>query len=748
MSSDPVALITGRGHFVDDEIPAGTLHASFARSPLAHAIVNGIDTSAPHGGSIIVHTAATLDPPPIPAQMRPTAPAAVGMARPVLATDRVRYVGEPLALALAPRAVDAADGSDSVWAELDPLPEVVDPAASEHSTTLLFPDSESNVVSRSARGRADAPLPDSPVTLDLTIRHTRVAAVPIETLAILAIPRDGRVEIWCGSQQPHRLLRALTAIFGVAEDVFRVRVPDVGGAFGLKGPLYPEYIAVIAAAMTHDRPVLWRERRREAFSGGVHGRGMQHRIRLAGSEDGTIHAARLDILADLGAYPQSGFMVGETAAAIGAGPYRVDDVGVSITAVVTNTAPTGPYRGAGRPEAAMALERAVDEYARRIGIEPVEVRRRNLIDASDLPYHSPTGAIYDSGDYRRALDLAVSAVDLAAIRSRQRAGAGSDADPIGVGFATFVEPAGGPASSGEYGAVDIATDGGITIRTGSTPAGQPHDRTWSRLVAELFDIEPDTISIIAGDTDRVARGEGTFGSRSTQLTGSALVLSAGRLLDRTRELAAAMVEADPRDLRVEEGGFVVAGSPETRITLAEVASFAHDQGEELFEEEFHIPGAQTFPYGTHAAIVTIARETGEVRIERIVAVDDCGTVLDHSGLDGQLRGAIVQGIGQALFEGIAYRPDGQPLTASLMDYAIPRASDVPAIDLDNFVTPAANPLGAKGAGESGIVGVPAAILNAVMDALAPAGVADLDLPLRPGTVWQAMSPSSGDEQAT
>jgi aerobic carbon-monoxide dehydrogenase large subunit len=742
VSSTSAELISGRGRFIDDLVPDGTLHAAFARSHLAHAVIEGIDVGS-RRADVVIHTAETLQAPSIPAQMRAGAPPAHGMARAPLANERVRYVGEPLAMVLAPSAATAEDATGDVWAELQPLPHVIDPDAAATDEVVIFPGAGTNIVNRSTRGAGDLPIPDAEIVVDLTIKHSRLAGVPMETLGILAIPGNGRVEIWCGSQQPHRLLRALNLVFGIEDSQLRVRVPDVGGAFGIKGPLYPEYVAVVAAALHHDRPVLWRERRREAFTGGVHGRGMQHRIRLAGQRDGTITAVRIDILGDLGAYPQSGFMIPETAAAIAAGPYRVEDVGVVVTSVVTNTAPTGPYRGAGRPEAAMAMERAVDEFARRLKREPARVRSQNLIRSTEMPYTSPTGLIYDGGDYGRALAMACDEIGLDEFRVRQQNRIEEGGDPIGLGFATFIEPAGGPASSGEYSAVEIDSTGTLVIRTGSTPAGQQHDRTWRGLVAPVFDVDDDQITVISGDTDEVPRGEGTFGSRSTQLTGVGLKLCSTRLVERARRLAAELLEANHEDLEVRQGAFAVVGSPQIRVTLAQIATHALAIGTELAETEFHSPGAQTFPYGTHAAEVSIDRDTGEVRIERLVAIDDAGKILDPRGADGQLWGGITQGVGQALLEGIRYSEEGQLLTSSLMDYSIPHATDIPPLVLGHIETPAPNALGAKGIGESGSVGIPAAVLNAVIDALAPYGVTDLTLPLHPARVWSAMQQASG-----
>lgn len=372
-------------------------------------------------------------------------------------------------------------------------------------------------------------------------------------------------------------------------------------------------------------------------------------------------------------------------------------------------------------------------------MDPIEVRRRNLIPASAMPFANPTGAVYDGGDYQRALEMAADLIDVPKFRAEQgeRRRSGHDS-LLGLGIATFVEPAGGSTASGEYGKVEIERDGTICIRTGSTSAGQPHALTWRRVVAELFDADPASIRFVSGDTAEIQAGVGTFGSRSTQLGAVAVVRTGRRVLERAKEIAAALLEASPSDIRVESGGFAVAGVPDLRVELREVAERAHATGEGLFAEEMYDPGAQTFPYGTHAAVVEVSRETGAVRILRIVAVDDCGNILDPSGVAGQLYGGLAQGIGQALFEEVEYREDGQLLSGSLMDYQLPRAADIPPIILGHLATPAANELGVKGVGESGVIGLPVAILNAVMDALGGDGMHDVELPLRPAQLWEAL----------
>ncbi len=739
MISSPLDLVTGRGRFVDDDLPEGTLHAVFVRAGVPHGVLETVDIelAVAMPGVIAIDTAATLQAADIPGQIRPAAPPTHEMTRPLLARGRVRFSGEPVALVLAERPEQAVDAADSIWPDVEPLPAVVDPDAAVVGETLLFPEAGTNVVAHKELG-SDGPEPDGDVSVEMTIRHPRLAAVPIEPLAALAVPDGEAVTLWCGHQSPHRLLSVLERVLPAGSSV-RVRVPDVGGAFGSKGQVPAEYLAVAAAALQHQRPVLWRERRREHFAGGHHGRGMIHRVRLVGDLDGRIRSISLDIVGDLGAYPQVGFMVPNRAAGIGAGPYLPDHVRVTMTSVVTNTAPTGPYRGAGRPEAAAALERAVDEFARRVGMDPLDVRRRNLIPPDAMPFTTPTGSVYDGGDYRKALDLAAELIDVDAVRTRQQEARQSDSGPlIGLGFATFVEPAGGPVSSGEYGRVDVLRNGTVVIRTGSTSTGQPHRAVWSSVVGEVFDIDPSSIEFIAGDTGEVRDGGGTYGSRSTQYGAVAAFRSAREVLEQAREVAADMLGALPERVRVEAGGFAVEGSLERRVDLSAVAARAADDGKELMAEEWYAPGANTFPYGTHAAVVAVDRDTGAVAIERVVAVDDAGTLLDPEGARGQLHGGLTQGIGQALSEVVEYREDGQLLTGSLMDYHPPRASTVPPFVIGELTTPAPNDLGVKGAGESGTIGLPVAILNAVVDALGGEGLEDLSMPLRPARVWDAM----------
>jgi carbon-monoxide dehydrogenase large subunit len=517
----------------------------------------------------------------------------------------------------------------------------------------------------------------------------------------------------------------------------RVIVPDVGGAFGMKGMLFPEYLVVAACALRTGRPVGWTETRTEHFLGGTHGRSMRHRVRLAGERSGRLRAAEIDITADVGAYPHNGALIPTLSAWVAQGPYDLEQLRVRTTSVVTNAAPTGSYRGAGRPEAAYALERAVDAFARAAGVDPVAVRRTSLIRSAQLPYRTRTGALYDSGDYAGALERALTLIDADGVRAAQRDGP-PEGTALGLGVAVFIERAGGQPDSSEYARVELTPDGPIA-RVGTADSGQGHATVWSDIVAGILGADPTEVLVIAGDTDQVAEGTGTFASRSAQLAGTALHRTATVVRERTTQVAATMLEADPRDLVVTGDAVHVAGDPSGGVPLAAVIARAADDGVPLAAEEAWSANAQTFPYGAYAAVVAVDLATGLVTLRRIVAVDDCGRVLHPAIVEGQTHGSLAQGIGQALYEHVRYRPDGQPQVSSLIDYHAPAAPDLPPFTTDRLVTPApSNPLGVKGGGEAGCIGAPPAIVNATLDALRPHGVTHLDMPLHPERVWRAL----------
>jgi carbon-monoxide dehydrogenase large subunit len=734
-------LVTGAGRYVADLAPPETVHLAFVRSTEAHARITGVDTSSLDSPEVLgVFTGAELGLIDIPGDS--TAVQAPDFARPHLASEKVRYVGEPVAVVAAVSAAAALDAADLVWVDYETLPAVVDPRASLDDDVLLHEAAGTNVVYRSELVVGEA-RDQYEVVAEIEATNQRLAPTSIEPLGILAVPEDdGRLTVYVGHQRPHGMKARLCELLPIEADKLRVVVPDVGGAFGMKGMTYPEYTVAAAVALRLGRPVIWVERRREHMSGGTHGRGSVHKVRLMGTSAGRIQRVEIDVLADVGAYPHNGATIPIFSRLVAFGLYDIPNASLTTTSVVTNTAPTGSYRGAGRPEAAFAIERAIDVFARSAGLDPVEVRLINFIPSSSLPYRTATGALYDSGDYAAALRRAVELVGLGEIRQEQRERLATGRDPIGVGFGAFVERAGGGVDGGEYGRIEVDREGRVTLRTGSASSGQGHETAWAQVAAAALGLAPEAVTFVAGDTDQVARGMGTFASRSAQIGAAAIWRTAHVVRRRAIELAAGLLEASPADVELADGFFSIIGVPGTEMGWAQVAAAAHDRGIDLSEEEWFVPGAQTFPYGVHGAVVEVSLETGEVRLDRLVAVDDCGNVLNPMIVEGQLHGSLMQGIGQALYEGILYSGEGQLLTSTLMDYAIPRAGDAPPITSERLVHPApSNPLGVKGTGEAGCIGAPPAIVNAALDALAPYGVTDLQMPLRAATVWAALSRS-------
>jgi carbon-monoxide dehydrogenase large subunit len=735
-------LVTGQARFVGDLHEPGVAWCVFVRSMQAHGRLDPVDTSAARDapGVLAAWAAADLDLRDIPGVTGP-GPPAPAMSRPPLARGRVRYAGEPVAAIVAQDRASAVDASELVSAWVEPEPVVTDVDTALAGEALLFPEAGTNVVARtSLPGTARDPASGEwPVRVAVTIDNQRIAPVPVEPLGIKVRPEpDGRLTVWCGHQAPHRLRRQLASLLGVPEPRIRVIVPDVGGAFGQKGMLFPEYLVVAAAALRLQRPVMWVATRYEQFIGGTHGRAQRHRIELAGDAGGRIRSAQVEITADVGAYPHNGSQVPGFTAYMATGAYDIADLRLTTTIAVTNRAPTGSYRGAGRPEAAYAIERAVDAFARAAGLDPAEVRRRNFIAADAMPYRTATGALYDSGDYARALDMALDLAGAPAVRDEQRRRREQRRNPIGLGIGAFVERAGGAPDSSEHVRVEV-DGGGLTVRVGTSASGQGHETVWSQIVAEVFDSDPDLVTVIAGDTDEVAEGTGTFASRSAQIAGSAVHRVGTVVRDRARDLVAEMFEADPGDIRVAGGAFGIAGEPGHAVPLGEVAAFAAARGQALDAQETWSPHAQTFPYGVHVAVVEVDLDTGEVSLRTMVAVDDCGNVINPQIVEGQVHGSLLQGIGQALYEAVEYDDAGQPLTTSLAEYLAPTAPDAPDFVTGRLVSPApSNPLGAKGTGEAGCIGAPPAIVNAVLDALAPYGVTTLDMPLSPQRVWRAL----------
>jgi carbon-monoxide dehydrogenase large subunit len=737
--------VTGHGSYVADLVDESTLHTAFVRSPIAHGTLTSpdLDDALSMPGVVAAHRADTLSLPDLPPSPGgPGVAAATGMGQPPLASERVRYVGEPVAVVVAESAAQAVDGAEAIWPEVEPLPVVTDLRTAHTSDVLLFPDTGSNLVEERTI-TSPGKVPDYERTAEIEMVIPRISPVTIEPLAILARPTPHGLEVWCGHQAPGRLPKTLGPVLGLDPSHIRARVPDVGGAFGTKGPFYPEYAVVAALAHILGRPVVWIQTRSEQMITGTHGRGMIVKGRIGGDSDGRIRGLHYEITGDMGAYPNAGSRIPFFTQYVAQGLYDVDYYEATARAVVTNRAPTGPYRGAGRPEGAIAVESLVDAFAAEIGVAPEEVRFKSFLQPESWPHATHTGALYDSGDYRAALQLALDTVEVEKWRAEQARRREIDADPIGIGIGSFIERAGGAKGTGEYGRVDLLSDGSIVVRTGSTPSGQGHRTVWSEIVAGVFSVPLDRISFISGDTHDVADSVGSFGSRSAQLGGSAVFRTATQVRDQARKVASEMLEASEADLELVDGAFRVVGSPGSEIPLADVATRAGDLGIDLAADEMFSPDAQTFPYGAHIAVVEVLRETGEVRVLQLVAVDDCGNVINPMIVEGQLHGSVMQGLGSALLESIVYDDDGQPLTTNLVTYLIPTANQPMPLTSKRLVSPApSNPLGAKGAGEAGCIGIPPAILNAVRDALRPDGVTGLDLPLTQSRVWQAINAST------
>jgi len=764
-------LLRGRRPFVADLSTAGVLHARFVRSSAAHASIRNLDVAPARraDGVVAVFTAADLDlpglgefPPPPPGSDR------AHLRRPVLARERVRFVGEAIAVVVATSEAAAADAAELVEVDLDPLPALVDPlAAVGADAPLLFPEAGTNVVidlgapgpagtagtgpgvqaSRSPWYAGSHPLGEAAGaarddagghTIRARFHNQRVAPVPLEPSGVLARPgAGGRLTVWTSTQAPFGVRAGLCGALGLSEDEVRVIAPAVGGGFGAKGGLSPEQVVVAAAALALGRPVRWVETRSENLVAMAHGRGQVQDVELTAGADGTFRRLRAHTVTDVGAYPWRGGIPTRTARLMANGPYRLPALEVRSLAVVTNTTPVGPYRGAGRPEATSMLERAVDLMAAELGMDPVELRRRNLLRPEEFPYETATGASYDSGDYAAALDAAVDLVGYdelrATQRSRRRAG---DPNALGIGVACFCEISG---SGSEYGAVRVGTDGAVTVTTGASPHGQGHETTLAQVVAEVLGVGLADVRVVHSDTAAVPRGVGTFGSRSGQLAGSAAHRSAEEVLTTARDLAARLLEADPADIVADGGRLSVAGVPARGLGWAELAREADAAGVTLAAEDDFAQAGGTYPFGTHVAVVEVDTETGRVALRRLVAVDDCGTVVNPIIVAGQVHGGLAQGVAQALFEAVSYDAEGNPLTATLIDYLVPSAADLPSFELGETVTPSPrNPLGVKGIGESGSVGATAAVQLAVLDALRPFGVVHLDPPYSPERVWTAL----------
>ena len=738
-TEDPGLLTGSQRYLADLELP-DRLHAVFVRSDVAHGTIEEIhlDDARAMPGVVEVLTAAELGVAP----HHGFATVHDDFARPPLADGTVRFVGEPIAVVLAETFERGEDAAELVWADIEPLPALVGAeAALDGEAVAIFPDHGSNeAVVFVDRNRADLD------TADVVVRgryvNQRMAVVPMEPdCAAAAVGDDGRLTVWASTQMPHALHGQVAAALEIEPSDVRVITPQVGGGFGGKAGIHPEYTVVAAAARRTGRPVVWVPPRSDDMKALPHSRGQIQYAELGCTNDGDFTGLRVRLVGDAGAYPTVGAMLPGGTRRMAQGTYAFPSIEFDVAVAVTNTTPMGAYRGAGRPEATALLERLVDQAALELGIDPIELRRRNLLGDDVFPFRTITGNTYDSGRYLVPLERVAELVGYDDLRAEQAARRERGDDVLlGIGVAAYVEiTAGGGAD--EFGAVEVHADGSATIYAGTQSHGQGHQTAYAMLVADQTGIPVERITLVDGDTDLVRTGGGTGGSRSLQLGGSAVRGATEAMVTKAKELAARTLEADVADIVVDTatGTIGVAGVPAQALTWGDLAERAAAEGDPLEGDfDFHQDGA-TFPFGAHIAVVEVDRLTGRVRLVRHVAVDDCGTVLSPLLVNGQQHGGIAAGVGQALYEEVLFDDDGNPVTSNMADYGIPSAAELPMFEVHSTETPTPlNPLGAKGIGEAATIGSTPAVQNAVIDALAHLGVRHIDLPCTPERVWRTI----------
>jgi aerobic carbon-monoxide dehydrogenase large subunit len=754
-------LLHGLGRYSEDVDVPRQVHAVLVRSPHAHARISALDTRAAREapGVLTVLTGADLaadgvgNMPTDRTRKRRDGSPAFATPRPLLARERVRHVGDPVALVIADTRERAADAAERVAVEYEPLPAIAATAdARKPGAPPVWDEAPDNVAFVWSAGPKDAVTrafeSASHVTrLDFVV--SRVAVAPMEPRAAVGEydRRTERYTLHTGIQGPHGTRTLLAATLGVEQNRVRVISADVGGSFGMRSGLYPEMALVLWAAKRLGRPVKWASNRREAMVTDEAGRDNVSTVELALDRDGTFLALRIAVTLNVGAYltPRSAGPGTNNVGGV-AGVYRTPAIHHETTGVYTNTTPTGPYRGAGRPEATYAIERVIDVAARELGIDPVELRRRNLIPPSAMPFKTGLVFTYDCGDFARGMDMALSRADHAGFAKR-RAQARERGKLLGLGIANAIEVAGGPytAVNPDIAQIRVNPDGSVTLFAGSTTMGQGNDTAFTQIIADRLGVPPTRVQVLSGDTDALGSGRGNGGSGALTVGGSAVLRATEKIIERGRRIAAHALEAAVEDVALRDGRFTVAGT-DKGVTFADVARAAYvpRQLPPGFEPGFSetaafTPPAVTFPNGCHVCEVEIDEATGVVRIVRHTVVDDVGRIVNPMLVKGQIHGGVVQGLGQGLFESLVYDDAGQLLAGSFMDYAMPRADDVPSFEVDSYEVPTrVNPLGAKGVGEAGTVGALPALMNAVNDALAPLGVRHLDMPVTPERVWRAL----------
>ncbi len=770
-------MITGRGRYLDDISVPGMLYAAIVRSPEAHAKITSIDTSAAaqRDDVIAVYTHDDLAGDFAAPMAMVWSPPGVEIKTPEywpLSRGEVKHVGEAVAVVIGTDRYSVVDAAEEVVVEYEPLPVVVDPEkALEDGSPLVWEQFGTNHTHQwtVSGGDIEAGLAEADVVVEQRLINHRTAGAPIETRGVLADPHGENMTMYSATQVPHIARFVLSLLTGVPEDRLRIVAPDVGGGFGAKLQVYPEEVLILVVAKRLGRPVKWIETRSENLSTTHHGRDQINYITLGAKRDGTITGCRARIVADLGAYqllltpfiPTLGFPV------MG-GCYKIPAIDVTIDGVFTNKFCTDAIRGAGRPEATYWIELTMDKLAAELGMDPLELRRKNFIGKDEFPFTTALGITYDSGDYDGTLDRLLEMFDLDAFR-REQADLRQKGVYRGVGFSTWVEVCGlapsravGPQGVGlqaafwESALVRVHPTGSATVFTGTSPHGQGHDTTFAQIAADRLGIDPQRIEVIHGDTDQGPWGWDTYGSRSLAVGGEAVARAAEKVQDKAKRICAALLEADPGDIELADGKYQVRGSPDKFKTMAEIAGAAHVPPQELptdielglEETSIYDPENFVFPFGAHACVVDVDAETGKVKVVRYVAVDDCGPAINPMLIDGQVHGGIVHAIGQALYEQVAYDEHGQLITGTFVDYAMPTAAELPSFETDRTETPSpVNSLGVKGIGEAGTIAATPAVTAAVLDALSPLGVKWLDMPLTPMKVWKAIEEAKGGASA-
>jgi carbon-monoxide dehydrogenase large subunit len=743
-------LITGQGQYVEDLRLPGLTYLAFLRSPHAHARVTAIRTDAARNAPGVIRIVTAKDLGPLcPTPYMATVPGLKAFPYQYLADEVVHATGVPVAAVVAESPSLARDAVELIEVEYEPLPVVSDAErALQPGAPLVHPEFGTNQAFSLPMkgGDVDQAFARAAHIVSVRAEHNRLAGAPMEPRGVVAHydPGTGELTVWSTTQNPFLARADLASILGFPEHKLRVIAPDVGGGFGVKGPVYGEEVVASVLARQLRRPVQWISTRNEDLLTTLQARAAVSDAEAAMTSEGEIIGLRVKTIFDLGAHLISLSLVPPLSYSIHVlGPYRIPNAELTSVGVYTNTAPTGPYRGSGRPVGVYVIELVMDEAARVTGLDPGEIRRRNFVPPDAFPYRTAFGVAYDSGNYTRALDRVEELADYHGLRRRQ-AEARARGEIVGIGVAAYVESTN--VLGWESGVVRVERSGKVTAITGSSPHGQGHETTFAQIIADHLGIACEDVIVRHGDTRGAPQAIGTFGSRSAGLGGSALAQAATEVREKGRRLAARLLEASPGDVQAVRGGFHVKGVPERMIGWDRVGDFAH-RGVGLPPEE--TPGLEAtvffrqdhpaFSFGAGLAVVSVDRETGRVRLERLIAVDDCGNAINPLLVDGQIVGALAQGIGQALLEHVRYGEDGQLLTGAFMEYALPRADDMPELVLDRTVTPSPlNPLGVKGVGEGGACVAPPAIVNAVVDALSPFGIRHVDMPLTAEKIWRAI----------